>query len=193
MEKPELPQGLEHPIGTRARVRGYAQYVARIPDHADKRQRLQDIQEVSAPMPASRRRGGRHTSIDYPRLAEKLMQVYDEKKKKKDEWLRVGANRVGLKLSAFCNSIGRPLPNNVNSFNVNSFRAGIQRQLDKISIDGRSVVLGYSNVVRGTFRPTENTMILWHVVPSSERMSEDERKDAEEVENSSENAKEPLS
>ena len=190
MEKPELPQGLEHPIGTRARVRGYAQYVARISDHTDRLQGLQDRQEVSAPMPASRRRGGRHTSIDYPRLAEKLMQVYDEKKKKKDEWLRVGANCVGLKLSAFCRSrsVNRPLPNNVNSF-----RAGIQRQLDKISIDGRSVVLGYSNVVRGTFRPTENTMIMWRVVPSSERMSEDERKDAEEVENSSENAKEPLS
>ena len=123
-----------------------------------------------------RGRGGRNggASIDYPQLAEKLMKAYDDKK---SDMLRAGANSIGVKLSSFCERIGRPLPNNVNSF-----KAGIQRQFDKISIDGRSVVLGYSNVVKGTFRPTQNTMILWRVVPSSERMAEDEEEQVEEVE-----------
>jgi len=124
------------------------------------------------PVRVTRGRAGRNSGINYAELATKLLELYDENER---QMRHEGANAIGVPIEQFCANIGKPVPNNVNSL-----KSVMQKQFDKLDIDGRTIVLGYSSVQKGTFKPTNETMILWRAVPVSERQSK--REDGEEEE-----------
>ncbi len=55
--------------------------------------------------------------------------------------------------------------------NGNSFRTNLQRQFDKMNIEGRTMYLSVRGAQGDKFRVTPRTMVWFHPVPVSERVA----------------------
>ena len=77
---------------------------------------------------------------------------------------QLSARDVGLPAFKLAQELGLEQPTNGNSF-----RANLQRKLDKLSVDGKTMFLSLRGTDGEKFKVTEETMVWMHPVPVGER------------------------
>lgn len=81
------------------------------------------------------------------------------------------ARDVGLPALKLAEEFGLARPRNGNAF-----RANLQRHFDEMNIEGRTMLLSLQRARRDKLRVTTRTMIWFHPVPVSERLTSRRKK-----------------
>lgn len=72
-----------------------------------------------------------------------------------------------LPIETFCEQLSLPMPKNVNNW-----KAALQRTFDKMSHNGDTLLISYSNAdIKKGFAPTSKTTVRWGVTTLKERQA----------------------
>ena len=93
-----------------------------------------------------------------------LRKLFDWWAATEDARKQVGGETVGVPVIKLAEELGLQRPTNGNSF-----RANLQRQLDWLSVDGKTMFLSLRGAGENKFEVLPSTMVYFHPVPASER------------------------
>ena len=97
---------------------------------------------------------------------EQLKKMFDWWNTAQPSLKQLSARDVGLPAYKLAQELGLDTPTNGNSF-----RANLQRKLDTLSVDGKTMFLSIRGTDGEKFKVSDETMVWFHPVSVSERKS----------------------